>query len=534
MGDLAQRLENHKLLNAVFGKCSKIFKMIIIGLMVFIWGYLSVSSLLETTRIELADPTLELSTYNRDGLIFNIIFLVCIFIILKNFFRGAIKSINTNTFALILSLYTLALGLFWVLSVKSTAMHDSYMITSTAEAFLKGDYSILQFDNEKYFYEYPFQLGYVLVCEIVNIFFKDNNYLIALQVSNVISLVFIFLGVIQATKYIFKNKEVTNTTILLLFGFVAIILFTTFIYGNLLGFALSTWAVVLELKYIRTDKKYLMVISAVLIGLSIMVKSNNMIVLMAMCIVLLIKFLDTKKLWDIVSIVICVVVGLNILNCVIGYYENKADVDLGSGIPKILWLNMGLHESSGRACGWYNYAYTVSVFENNNYDSELSAQEGIGQIKEQLQYFYNNQNYMNKFFAEKILSQWNEPSFDSIWVSQVRDHIEATPEYVDQVYEGKAGEVILLFMNQYQQVLYIFAFVGLFAMFKKKDVSYCVLPLVILGGFMYHLLFEAKAQYVITYVVLLIPLGAYGFNLLQDVPFWSKFKKWLSLGASKD
>jgi hypothetical protein len=275
-----------------------------------------------------------------------------------------------------------------------------------------------------------------------------------------------------------------------------------------------------------------MVVSALLIGLSIMVKSNNMIVLMAMCIILLIKFLDTKKLWDIVSIVICVVLGLNVLNCAIGYYEKKANVDFGSGIPKILWLNMGLHESD-MACGWYNYYYTVGVFEENDYDAKESSKVGLEQIKDQIKFFYNNQNYTNRFFSEKILSQWNEPTFDSIWVSQVREHMEDPPEYVEQIYKGDAGELLFLFMGQYQQGVYVFALVAFLVLFKKRDVSVYMLPLVILGGFLYHLLFEAKAQYVITYMVLLVPIGAYGFNVVKGVDFSGKLKKFLRLGATE-
>lgn len=531
MSNFSQRLESNALGKA-FSNCSKLFKLIIVGLMVFIWGYLSISSLLETTRLEATEPTYELSTYNRDSFLLNVVFLVCIYTILKCICKDAMSRINTKVFTAILCAYTLGVALFWVLSVKSTAMHDSYMITSTAEKVVNGDYSAFDFESEKYFYEYPFQLGYVLVCQVVNTLFKGSAYLIALQVLNIVSLEALFLGVIHCTKYVFDSKEVTNTTILFLFGFISVMLFTTFIYGNLLGFALSTWAVTLEVKYIRTDKKYLMFVSAILIGLSIMVKSNNMIVLLAMCIILVIKFLDTKKLWDIVSIAICVVLGLNVLNCAIGYYERKADVDFGSGIPKILWLDMGLHESA-MACGWYNYSYTVGIYENNDYDPVASTQEGISQIKEQLSYFYNDQSYANRFFSEKILSQWNEPSYDSIWVSQMRGHLEDPPQYVNEIYYGNAGEYLLFYMDQYQQVVYVLAFIGLVAVAKKKDSRYYVIPLIVLGGFLYHLLFEAKAQYVITYVTLLIPISAYGMQSIVHIDFRTKFKALIRLGASE-
>ena len=38
-----------------------------------------------------------------------------------------------------------------------------------------------------------------------------------------------------------------------------------------------------------------------------------------------------------------------------------------------------------------------------------------------------------------------------------------------------------------------------------------LLPLILLGGLLYHLLFEAKSQYAMPYFLLMLPLAAYGF-----------------------
>ena len=38
-----------------------------------------------------------------------------------------------------------------------------------------------------------------------------------------------------------------------------------------------------------------------------------------------------------------------------------------------------------------------------------------------------------------------------------------------------------------------------------------LIPLIFLGGFLYHALFEAKSQYVITYVTFMIPYAVWGF-----------------------
>jgi hypothetical protein len=56
----------------------------------------------------------------------------------------------------------------------------------------------------------------------------------------------------------------------------------------------------------------------------------------------------------------------------------------------------------------------------------------------------------------------------------------------------------------------------LFEQINKKETRRAVepalylIPLIFLGGFLYHALFEAKSQYVITYVTLMIPYAAWG------------------------
>lgn len=525
-----QLMENSTL-NDIFAKCSKVFKMIIMVLLILTFAFLSIQSILNTTMLEDSPPARETITFHNDNVLLNIILMILVLIALSVLIKDVLSKINTKIFTSVLCIYTFVLGLIWILSVKSLVAYDSEMLSNTAINFSKGDYSDLQPDN-KYFYNYPFQLGYVLVCQIVNIFFKDDIYYIALQVLNLISLIVSYLAFIYMTHLLFKEKSIVNTTVLLLFGCISGIMFTTFVYGNLVSLAFGMWAVALEIKYIKTEKKYLMVISAILIGISIAVKSNSMIILMAMCIILLIKFLDTKNLWDLVSIMLCVVFGLNFLNIVIDSYENKANVDLGSGVPKILWLNMGLHESN-LGYGWYDATYTLVIFHANNKDVELSTQEGLKQIKEQVQYFIENKDYTRKFFTEKILSQWNEPTYSCIWVSETREHGGELPSFAEDIYYNDLRGWIVGFMNQYQQIIFLLALICFGRIYSKKDISMYIIPLIILGGFLYHMLFEAKSQYILIYFLMLVPMCSYGLNIILNLDFKNMAKKLLKLGASK-
>ena len=62
------------------------------------------------------------------------------------------------------------------------------------------------------------------------------------------------------------------------------------------------------------------------------------------------------------------------------------------------------------------------------------------------------------------------------------------------------------------------ALAGIIRLRIKKDLLRCLLPLILLGGISYHLLFEAKSQYAMPYFVLMMPIAAYGlFALFRRV-----------------
>ena len=58
------------------------------------------------------------------------------------------------------------------------------------------------------------------------------------------------------------------------------------------------------------------------------------------------------------------------------------------------------------------------------------------------------------------------------------------------------------------------------------NIETALLLLVLLGGFGYHLLFEGKSQYILTYIVLLIPTAAYGMNTVLEGNF-TKIKEYV-------
>jgi hypothetical protein len=83
---------------------------------------------------------------------------------------------------------------------------------------------------------------------------------------------------------------------------------------------------------------------------------------------------------------------------------------------------------------------------------------------------------------------------------------------------GRGAKRTVDVMNVYQQFIFLCLLFGLIRLWRKKDLLRCLLPLVLLGGILYHLLFEAKSQYAMPYFVLILPIAAYGlFTFFRKV-----------------
>ena len=507
-------------LNRVCFKVSSFGNWFILALSLLIFVFLAMQSLLNTTIVYNAPEDPSAVIFTHDNFYINLLCIAVVFICGLLFLRKLMEKINPKIFGASLLVYTFVLGLIWNLLTKNTPAHDSWCITSAAESFAVNDYSPLILSENDYFYNYPFQLGYAFLCEIAVRIFGGNAYFV-LQIINIFSSVAIAAALIVIAKLAFDNRKVTNFTIFFLFGCIQPVLFTTFHYGNLSGFAFSMWAVTFACLLIKKRKWYYIPLSAVCIGIGSILKTNSLIVLIAVCVILFLDFLKKFSVKNIIAIALSLVMGIGMNPLVIFQYEQRADVSLGDGVPMILWLDMGLQETgNANRPGWYNPEYTVIRLMYSGYDGDEAAESGWKDIKERAGELAGSDSERAEFFTTKTLSQWNDPLYMSIWVSETRPSKIERGEFVQSMYTGSAGNAVLNLANFYQSLVFVFAAAGVFIILMKKKMRqniFCaVLPLVFLGGFFYHLLFEAMPQYNVTYFTLFVPLAAYGFSKLCD------------------
>lgn len=91
------------------------------------------------------------------------------------------------------------------------------------------------------------------------------------------------------------------------------------------------------------------------------------------------------------------------------------------------------------------------------------------------------------------------------------------------MFDGKLHTLMTWFMNQYQSLIFIGVFCWLlFGFWKKKGLEDHALLITIIGGFLFHMLWEAKGRYILPYFVMMLPMAAVGLSGLS-----ARVRAWL-------
>ena len=242
-------------------------------------------------------------------------------------------------------------------------------------------------------------------------------------------------------------------------------------------------------------------------------KYNNLLWVVAIALYLLIDGIRRRKLHCLLTAALVAVAPLLCQQAVIRSYEHRIGASLGDGVSQLLYLEAGLNESP-MAPGWYNDRGRY-VFVELNGDQEAISEQARAQLDTRLKELADDPRYTLDFFRKKVLSQWNEPSYQSLWVSQVKGHYNGHPaegSWLDNLYNGKANVRLYDWFNFYQTAVFLFFSVAMVFLLRRAPLGTAPLLTVLAGAAVYHLLFEAKSQYCLTYFILIVFFAAYGLD----------------------
>lgn len=483
---------------------------ILAAVTLIVFGLL-ITAFVSTAKISMTAVTLETITFHTDSPLYNLLILLLggTFLVML---QMLIDLIPEKQLTRILFFAVLLLGTVFTVCARSTPTHDSYSVTYAGIQMSKGNSLPLQ---NTYFRYYPFQLGYVAWTEgwsrITGIF---GPYL-PLQIINVLCLACGETALLAISDLIFQSERQKRFTFLLLLFFPQAIWFCTFLYGNIPSFAFAAIAVWLLLLFLKKEKWWLLLLSTISILMAVWMKLNSLIVFVAMVIILLLDIVQKQK-WKLLAgfaaFLVLIPVGKDLP---IRFYEARTGYDFGSGIPMVAWASMGLHTAKGDRPGWNNGALTTGVYDHFEHDPDKTSAYSLEKIKERLADFSENPSDAVFFFGKKIASQWNESTFQSIWNVQVRG-VNGKRVGIAKLICDDQPALFTRLCDVGHMINLLGACVGLVLLFRRRRAQDALLPLIILGGFLYHLIFEAKSQYVMVYLLWMIPIAGYGWQWIQE------------------
>lgn len=503
-------------------------------------GYLLVLSVYGTCLSQTSDDGTTTNAFFGDFWLFHILMIAALVLLLW-LLHGVLQRIDHRSVrrvVLIASCIYLVVGLLFLGSTQLMPSSDGAKVMQVARDILAGNMDA--FERSGYMYRYPFQRGMVLLDIVAIRLFGESAYL-SLQVLNLLALMVILVCVVWLIDHVWKEVCVSILTVLLHLLFLPIALYITHNYGIMYGIALSMISICLVYKAWTEYRPLYYVPAAITMALAVELKSNSLIWLIGLAMALMFSALAVIRVEYRHAIIgIVAIVGLLLAvklasACSGAMMVHLTGREISRGMPKTCWIYMGLQDDDDKP-GAYNGSSTT-LFEECDYDYDAANQEATQRIVQLFGYMAHHPVMTVRQFVRKTAFEWNNPTFESLDIQIGRE--SAIDGYAGSMIEqsfqtGGFYHILVQYMNLYQTFILAFAFVAMMGLLHRSASWWEIMLLTIyLGGFAFHMFWEAKPQYTLPYFLLLIPYAAYGMGILQK-RIMQRYTEHVSRGRSNN
>lgn len=475
---------------------------------------------------------------------FGLLFCGCLYLYEKigeRFRRGLL--VFTLTFVFVL-------GILLILFGRTVPAADALSVYNAAAEWILGNTDIIH-PTVSYLSYYPQQIGLMAFLELLLRIWNLTG--LSVPAWHFIKLVYVCLlcGAIWfqylSLQYLWPEnyKKISCCYLVLVCCNLPMIMYSSFVYGEIPSFAALSVGCYLLLRLLGSSSRILFTGfgSILFLTLSVLLRKNSLIPVIAVLLVLLFEALrpgrNGKMRLGLLIMAVCLAVtSVGILPLVQKCYEKKAGNTLSSGVTAMSYLAMGMQEAS-RGCGWYN-GFNIDTYDTAGMDTALANEISRLAIDERLTYFREHPGYTADFYLHKHLSQWADGTYAS------RQATLATyggrSAFFKEVYEGSLSGGYIEWCNAWQNVLYLGVLVFCIGSLKKRrkskvvghmadqtaghtagctadhmadqlgadrhgaDRLYIYVGLIaVLGGFLFHIFWEANSRYIFSYSLLLMP-----------------------------
>ena len=419
---------------------------------------------------------------------FGLLFCGCLYLYEKigeKFRRGLLVFTLTFVFGL---------GILLILFGRTVPAADALSVYNAAAEWILGNTDIIH-PTVSYLSYYPQQIGLMAFLELLLRIWNLTG--LSVPAWHFIKLVYVCLlcGAIWfqylSLQYLWPEnyKKISCCYLVLVCCNLPMIMYSSFVYGEIPSFAALSVGCYLLLRLlggvspggsyqdnVSPGGSYRIIFtgfgSILFLTLSVMLRKNSLIPVIAVLLVLLFEALrpgrNGKMRLGLLIMAVCLAVtSVGILPLIQKCYEKKAGNTLSSGVTAMSYLAMGMQEAS-RGCGWYN-GFNIDTYDTAGMDTAIANEISRLAIDERLTYFREHPGYTADFYLHKHLSQWADGTYAS------RQATLATyggrSAFFKEVYEGSLIGGYIEWCNAWQNVLYLGVLVFCIDSLKKRRKS---------------------------------------------------------------
>lgn len=380
-----------------------------------------------------------------------------------------------------------------------------------------------------YIHQYPHQIGLMYYYMLGYSLFGGTRWLFYANVIWGLISNYSIWSIVRTSRYQSQTAEVA--AIILPVVFLPHMLFTLYGYNHTPSLALALYAIYRLQLYVKSQEWSHLASCTLAFSGAILVRQNFKITLLAAIIVAILVFLHSRRgkmLLAIVTLVVAAVVPGVIAQKTA---EAQLGVDIGKGIPTVAWVALGLQDSRKdpvaldinreRLPGWYN-SYSGLLWSDSGFNTDETARRAKEDLGGFISARLNEPFFGAQFFLTKIASSWLEPTYQSLFVAYLPDSTRFfKPDILHNLYSGESVHskfvnllrpISLLLMTMSTYMLWN----GVRARAQARIDSVDVIAFAVLGGFLFHLIWETKSLYVYSYTYMSIVLAAIGIGFLSE------------------
>ncbi|WP_307998048.1 glycosyltransferase family 39 protein [uncultured Bifidobacterium sp.] len=375
-----------------------------------------------------------------------------------------------------------------------------------------------------YFDRFPYQIPLLAVTWLLVKVFGSGAYL-AFQFLNVLCVLGTLAGLAYYTHVLFQTRKATNITILISCCFLPLFFYVTFAYGNTLCLPFLFVALAWQKQFCDTQRFRYIIGTGLFVLIALLLKSSMIYVMVAILAILVtyaMKHLNIKALLAVVIIIACYAGSGIITSGIAAGFGMSTD----NGMPRTVWLAMGMQPQTNTQSnnfGWYN-GYPTS-WTPEEYDLQEISEDARQSIQDSIESFVNDPAYAAEYFGKKFVSEWTEPTYESLlasfWSSSGRDRpVMSQRSLTDvqrSVYAGRARTVIDILLDCLQTLIAAFAAFGLIRNHKQLHIEQLAGALVPLGVGILYLFWEAQSQYIMPAYLMMIPYAGLGLSSFAGI-----------------